>query len=69
MQSFDQIPRVPARRILGMILGTGASRYEMRELHAWQYRELGAVVRMGGGRFTSVNLFGPDDLRVERVAR
>ena len=60
MQSFDQIPRVPARRILGMILGTGASRYEMRELHAWQYRELGAVVRMGGGRFTSVNLFGPD---------
>jgi cytochrome P450 len=43
-----------------MVLGTGASRYEMRTRHAWQYRELGPVTRMGRGRFLSVNLFGPD---------
>jgi cytochrome P450 len=32
----------------------------MREQHARQYSELGPVVRMGRGRFLTVNLFGPD---------
>jgi cytochrome P450 len=60
MKSLEEIPRVPPHRVLGMLLGRGAQRYEMRELHARQYRELGPVVRLGRGRFLNVNLFGPD---------
>jgi cytochrome P450 len=57
---FARIPRMPARKILGGLLGRGAARYDMRTLHAWAYRELGPVVAQGRGRFSGVNLFGPD---------
>jgi len=57
---FQDIPQVPPRQVLGMLLGRGARRYAMREQHARQYSELGPVVRMGRGRFLTVNLFGPD---------
>jgi len=57
---WEAIPRVPARRMLGQLLGRGTARYDMKSLHARVARELGPVVAQGRGRFTSVNLFGPD---------
>jgi cytochrome P450 len=57
---FERIPRMPMRRVLGGLLGRGTARYDMRSLHAWAHRELGPVVAQGFGRFTGVNLFGPD---------
>src|SRR5262245_20242905 len=60
MRSFDEIPRVPMTRLLGQLFGSGAQRYEMREMQARIHREVGPVVVMGRGRFTNVFLFGPD---------
>jgi cytochrome P450 len=69
MRSFEEIPRVPFTRLLAQILGTGARRYEMRELQARVHREYGPVAVMGRGRFTNVFLFGPDANRAVLLDR
>jgi cytochrome P450 len=69
MRSFEQIPRVPMRRLLGQLFATGAGRYEMREMQASVHRELGPVAVMGRGRFTNVFLFGPDANRAVLLER
>ena len=56
-------------RLLCQLFGSGRRRYEMRELQARVYRELGAVVAMGRGRFTNVFLFGPDANRAVLLDR
>jgi hypothetical protein len=47
MRSFDEIPRLPISRLLRQIFAGGAGRYEMREMQARVYRELGPVAVMG----------------------
>jgi cytochrome P450 len=60
MDASKPIPQTPPHKLVAQLLGRGARRYEMRALHAWQYREFGPVVGMGQGRFYNVTLFGPD---------
>ena len=69
MRSFEEIPRVPITRLLRQLFASGAGRYEMREMQANVYRELGPVVVMGGGRFANVFLFGPDANRAVLLDR
>jgi cytochrome P450 len=57
---FEAIPRAPVARMLGMMLRGGLSRYDMRGLQEEMSRTQGPIVRQGRGRFTGVNLFGPD---------
>jgi cytochrome P450 len=69
MRSFEEIPRVPFTRLLSQIFGTGARRYEMREMQTRVHHELGPVAVMGRGRFTNVFLFGPDANRAVLLDR
>src|SRR5262245_35302052 len=69
MRNFEEIPRLPFTRVLRQIFASGARRYEMREMQARAYRELGPVVVMGRGRFTNVFLFGPDANRAVLLDR
>jgi cytochrome P450 len=69
MRSFQEIPRLPFTRIMAQMFGSGARRYEMREMQARAHRELGPVVVMGRGRFTNVFLFGPDANRAVLLDR
>jgi len=69
MRSFEEIPRVPFTRLLSQIFGTGARRYEMREMQTRVHRDFGPVAVMGRGRFTNVFLFGPDANRAVLLDR
>ncbi len=57
---FSEIPRAPLSRILQTLVKPKAQRYAMREMTADFYRDFGPVVIQGRGRFSTVNLFGPD---------
>ncbi len=57
---FEAIPRAPIPRTLGRFLRGEVSRYDMRAMNEDHFREYGPTVVQGRGRFTSVNLFGPD---------
>ena len=69
MRNFDEIPRIPFTRLLGQLFAGGAGRYEMREMQARVYRELGPVAVMGRGRFTNCFLFGPHANRAVLLER
>ncbi len=57
---FEAIPRASVLRILGRLLRGKLSRYDIRGMNEAQFSEHGPTVVQGRGRFTGVNLFGPD---------
>jgi cytochrome P450 len=60
VKSFDAIPRAPIVPMLGRMLRGGFAGYDLRSLQEEQARRYGPTVRQGRGRFTGVNLYGPD---------